>query len=279
MNRLSTERRAHVIGCMVEGMSLRAISRITGVARNTLNKLLLDLGEACSDQALRNLGCERLELDEIWAFVHAKDRNLPEELRRDPTVGSVWTWTAIDADTKVIPTWRVGERTRADAFQFVADLRSRVKVGHRVQITTDGLTHYADVIEPLWRGTVDFATMSKTYAIAPGDERRYSPPVCTGVEVRIITGDPDPDLISTSYVERQNLTMRMGMRRYTRLTNAFSKRIEQHAAAVALHFMHYNFCRPHQTLTREEGRSTTPAMAAGVAMYPWSLTQLAELLA
>jgi len=275
VNRLSTERRAHIVGCLVEGMSLRATSRITGAARNTLDKLLLDLGEAAADyqdRTLRNLRCARLELDEIWAFVHGKDKNLPEHLKNEPGYGSVWCWTAIDSDTKLIPTWLVGDRSRADAFAFFADLRARVRPGYRVQITTDGLSHYADVIEPLWRCSVDFAQMIKTYAVPPDDDRRYSPPVCTGVDVRVVTGDPDPELISTSYIERANLTLRMGSRRYTRLTNGHSKAIEQHCAAVALHFMHYNFCRKHQTL------KTTPAVAAGVERYPWSLTQLAELL-
>jgi IS1 family transposase len=275
MNRLSTEKRGQIIGLLCEGMSLRATSRLTGVARNTLNRLLLDLGEACAeyqDGALQNLDSTRIECDEIWAFCHAKDKNLPEDLRGEPGYGSVWTWTAIDADSKLICSWLVGERTLPDAYRFAVDLRSRLK--NRVQLTTDGLGLYAIVIDGLFRNGIDYAVMQKTYGTPVDDERRYAPAVCTGVEVRIISGDPDPDLISTSYVERQNLTMRMGMRRFTRLTNGFSKRIEQHAAAVALHFMHYNFARTHQSL----GKRVTPAMAAGIERHPWSLTQIAELL-
>jgi len=258
-------------------MSLRAINRVTGVARNTINSLLLDLGAAATeyqDRTLRNLDCQRIECDEIWSFVHAKDRNLPEKLRNEPGYGSVWTWTAIDADTKLVPSWLVGERTMRDAYEFLSDLKSRRKVGIRPQLTTDGLGIYPPVVDSLWRNSIDYATMQKEYGTAIEDERRYSPAICTGVDVRIITGDPDPDLISTSYVERQNLTMRMGMRRYTRLTNGHSKALEQHVAAVALHFLHYNFARPNMAL----GKRVTPAMAAGIEGYPWSLMQIAELL-
>jgi len=281
MNRLSTERRGQVVACLVEGMSIRSTVRVTGVAKNTVTKLLLDLGAACSDyqdEMLRNLDCDRFECDEIWSFVGAKAKNVMEHHPDD--YGDVWTWTAIDADSKLVPSWLVGERNSRDCYFFLADLRSRLRPGNRIQLTTDGLGSYLQVIEPLFGADrVDFAQLVKMYGHdARDDEAKYSPATCTGIDKRVVTGDPDRSLISTSYVERQNLTMRMGMRRFTRLTNAFSKKVENHAAAVSLHFMHYNFGRPHITLTKKAGRPTTPAMAAGVAHYPWSTFQIAQLL-
>jgi IS1 family transposase len=193
-------------------------------------------------------------------------------------MANVWCWTAIDADTKLIPSWLVGERTNRDCYAFLADLRSRLGPG-RVQLTTDGLASYLAVIEPLFGADrTDFAQLIKMYGESPESERRYSPATCTGVERRVVTGSPNPALISTSYVERQNLTMRMDMRRFTRLTNAFSKKVENHAHAVSLHFMHYNFARHHQTLSKRAGRPTTPAMAAGVANHVWSVWEIAKLL-
>jgi IS1 family transposase len=284
MNRLSTERRGQVIYCLVEGMSIRAAVRVTGVAKNTIVKLLCDLGAACSeyqDAALTNLPCEHIECDEIWSFCYSKQKNVPEEFKGTFGYGDVWTWTAIDADTKLVPSWLVGERTNRDAYVFLADLRSRLWPG-RVQITTDGHRPYLQVIEPLFGADrVDFAMLHKMYGTAPvpdSPEHVYSPAKCTGIERRIITGEPDPDYISTSYVERQNLTMRMGMRRFTRLTNGFSKKVENLAHAVSLHYMHYNFVRPHQTLTKKFGRPRTPAMAAGVASHVWSVWEIAGLL-
>jgi IS1 family transposase/lambda repressor-like predicted transcriptional regulator len=283
MNRLSTEQRAQVIGCLVEGMSMRAINRTTGIARNTIDKLLIDLGTACAeyqDGALQNLAIDRVEADEIWAFCYAKQKNVPEEFVGTPGYGDVWTWVAIDADTKLIPSWLVGERTTEDAFHFLHDLRSRMPAGHRFQLSTDGYRCYRSAVDILWaRDEIDYAMIIKDYDSNEGPgTHRYSPATCKSVEKKVVYGDPDAALISTSYVERQNLTMRMGMRRYTRLTNAFSKKIENHAHAVALHFMHYNFCRPHQTLSGKGRGQVTPAMAAGVATAPWSLTQIAELL-
>jgi len=282
VNRLTTERRAQVLGCLVEGMSIRATVRVTGVAKNTIVKLLEDAGPAFADYmdgAFQNLDTKRVEADEIWSFCYAKQKNVPEEFQDTPGYGDVWTWVAIDADTKLIPSWLVGERTIQDCYTFLADLRSRLKPGQRIQLTTDGLGLYPPVVDSLWRNNIDYAVMVKEYGNAPEpDQRRYSPAVCTGIDVRVMAGDPDRSKVSTSYVERQNLTMRMGMRRFTRLTNAFSKKVENHAHAASLHFMHYNFCRPHQTLTKRAGRPTTPAMAAGLVSYPWSLTQIAELL-
>jgi IS1 family transposase/lambda repressor-like predicted transcriptional regulator len=282
MNRLSTEKRAQIIGCLVEGMSMRAISRTAGVSRNTIDKLLGDLGEACAefqDGALTNLDVKRVEADEIWSFCYAKQKNVPEDFKDTPGYGDVWTWVAIDADTKLVPSWLVGERTTQDCYVFMADLKSRIRTGNRIQLTTDGFSSYPPVVDSLWRNAIDYAQIIKDYQGATGDEaRKYSPPTCTVIDKVVVTGDPDESKISNSYVERQNLTMRMGMRRFTRLTNAFSKKVENHAHAISLHFMHYNFCRPHQTLTKKAGKPTTPAMAAGVATYPWSLTQLAELL-
>jgi IS1 family transposase/lambda repressor-like predicted transcriptional regulator len=282
MNRLSTEQRAQVIGCLVEGMSMRAISRTTGVARNTIDKLLIDLGTACADfqdAALRNLDIHRVEADEIWAFCYAKAKNVPEDFIGTEGYGDVWTWVGIDADTKLVPSYLVGERTTEDCYEFMRDLRSRIKIGNRIQLTTDGFGSYQPVVWGLWGNKIDYAIVVKEYKGATGEEaRRYSPASCSSIQKHKISGQPDADLVSTSYVERQNLTMRMGMRRFTRLTNGFSKKVENHAHAVSLHFMHYNFGRPHQTLTKKYGRPTTPAMAAGVADHPWSLTQIAELL-
>jgi IS1 family transposase len=282
MNRLSAEKRAQVLGCLVEGMSIRATVRVTGAAKNTIVKLLADAGEACAtfqDAAIRNLDTTRVECDEIWSFCYAKQKNVPEEYQGTPGYGDVWTWTAIDADTKLIPSWLIGERTTADCYTFLSDLRDRLKPGQRIQLTTDGFGSYPSVVDALWRDNIDDAQMIKEYTDPSAeDRRRYSPAKCKVVDVNVLNGDPDPMLISTSYVERQNLTMRMGMRRFTRLTNGFSKKVVNLAHAVSLHFMHYNFCRPHQTLTKAAGTPTTPAMAAGLADYPWSLTQLAELL-
>ena len=280
MNRLNTEQRAQVIGCLVEGMSIRSTVRVASVAKNTIVKLLCDLGRVCTDYqdtAFRNLTCKTMQCDEIWSFCYAKQRNVPEEFKGTPGYGDVWTWVAIDADTKLVPSWLVGERTLADAYTFISDLKSRLN--GRIQLTTDGLNLYLTVVDSLLRDRVDYAILHKLYG-APegqGNDRRYSPSVCTGVEGRPVMGNPDPEKISTSYVERQNLTMRMGMRRFTRLTNGFSKKVENLTHAVSLHYMYYNFARPHQSLKDERGRKITPAMAAGIATFPWSLAQIAAL--
>jgi IS1 family transposase len=277
MNRLSTERRAQILSMMVEGNSLRATTRMAGCSINTVSKLLLDIGDACTafqDRTLVDLPCRTLQCDEIWSFVYSKQKNVPADRQGEFGVGDVWTWTAIDADTKLVPSWFVGQRTAEDGFLFLMDLKGRL--ANRVQMTTDGLRAYSAAIGFSFGTEVDWAVLQKTYRSDPRGERRYSPAVCTGMDISVKRGDPDPAKISTSYVERQNLTMRMGMRRFTRLTNGFSKKVDNHMAAVALHFMHYNFARPHTTLANPYPR--TPAMAAGVADHIWTMTEIAALL-
>jgi IS1 family transposase len=286
MNKLSTERRAQVVSCLVEGMSIRGTVRVTGVAKNTIVKLLADLGQACADYqdaTLTNLSTKRVECDEIWSFCHSKQKNVPEEHEGEFGYGDVWTWVALDADTKLVPSWLVGERTTIDAYTFLSDLKSRLR--GRVQMTTDRHRPYLTVVEPLFASHgIDFAMLHKLYGNGGGVEgqRRYSPAVCTGIDKLVICGEPIEALISTGYVERQNLTMRMGMRRFTRLTNAFSKKVENLARVVSIHFMHYNFCRVQQslTITRTDGKpiKQTPAMAAGVATHAWSVYELVALL-
>jgi IS1 family transposase len=275
MNRLSTERRAQIIGCLVEGNSIRATVRMTGAAKNTITKLLADLGEACAeyqDGVLQDLPCKVLEVDEIWSFCYAKQKNVPEQFKGTPGYGDVWTFTSICADTKLVPSWLVGERTSDDAEYFLTDLASRLE--GRVQLSTDGHRIYEGTVGPAFRQNVDWAQIQKQFS--GGEDGKYSPPVCIGTKRRVVKGDPDPDRISTSYVERQNPTMRMGMRRFTRLTNGFSRKVENLAHAVSLHFMHYNFARPHRSLKERYPR--TPAMAAGVADHIWSLEEIAALL-
>ena len=272
MNRLTTEKRAQVVGALVEGNSIRATVRMTGAAKNTVTKLLVDLGAACGqyqDHAMRNLPCKTIQVDEIWAYCYAKAANVPQEHKGTFGYGDVWTWTALCADTKVVPSWLVGERTIDDGWAFLQDLKGRL--AGRVQLTSDGWNGYLSAVGLSFGRDIDYAMLQKIYGPDPG-ERRYSPPICLGAKAKIIRGNPDPTKISTSYVERQNLTMRMGMRRYTRLTNAFSKKVENLAHAVALHYMHYNFARVHGTI------KTTPAMAAGVADHKWSLYEIAALL-
>ncbi len=276
MNRLSTEKRAVVIGCLVEGNSIRATVRMTGVAKNTVTKLLVDLGEACSeyqDHALRDLPCTTIQCDEIWSFCYAKQKNVPEEHQGSFGYGDIWTWTALCADTKLVPSWLVGERTTDDALVFMQDLRGRL--ANRVQMTTDGHRAYWTAVGLTFGRDIDHAILQKLYGPDSG-AGRYSPPVCTGTKTTVLRGNPDASKINTSYVERQNLTMRMGMRRFTRLTNGFSKKVENLSHAVALHYMHYNFARPHKTLSK--AGPTTPAMAAGVADHVWSLREIAGLL-
>jgi IS1 family transposase len=275
MNRLSTKKRAQIIGCLVEGNSIRATVRMTGAAKNTITKLLADLGEACAeyqDGALQSLPCKVIEVDEIWSYCYAKQKNVPEQFKGTPGYGDVWTFTAICADTKLAPSWLVGERTSDDAEFFLTDLASRLE--GRIQLSTDGHRIYEGTVGPAFRHNVDWAQIQKQYA--GGEVGKYSPAECIGTKRRVVKGDPDPDRISTSYVERQNLTMRMGMRRFTRLTNGFSRKVENLAHAVSLHFMHYNFARPHQSLKERYPR--TPAMAAGVADHIWSLEEIAALL-
>jgi len=277
MNRLSTEKRAQIIGCLVEGNSIRATVRMTGAAKNTIVKLLADLGEACAeyqDGALQGLPCKVVEVDEIWSFCYAKQKNVPEQFKGTPGYGDVWTFTAIDAVTKLVPSWLVGERTSDDAEYFLTDLASRLE--GRIQLSTDGHRIYEGTVGPSFRNNVDWAQIQKHYAADPKQTGKYSPGVCIGTKRRPMKGDPDPERISTSYVERQNLTMRMGMRRFTRLTNGFSRKVETLAHAVSLHFMHYNFARPHRSLKERYPR--TSAMAAGVADHTWSLEEIAALL-
>ncbi len=259
---------------MVEGVSIRAISRMTGASKNTIVKLLADAGEAFSDfqnEKLRNLSCNRLQLDEIWSFVYAKAKNVSCAVAAPDVAGDVWTWTAIDADTKLIVSWLVGDRSGETASRFVRDFADRLK--HRVQITTDGHKAYLQAIEEAFGNDADYAMLEKIYAAPPQTgSTRYSPAECCGTRTHRVSGNPDPAHISTSFVERQNLSMRMSIRRFTRLTNAFSKKIENHVHAISIYFMHYNFCRVHQTLR------VTPAMEAGVADHVWSLEEIAGLL-
>jgi IS1 family transposase len=274
MNRLSTEDRTRVVAALIEGNSLRATARMTGVARMTVEKLLRDLGEACAkyqDEHLRNLRCRRVQCDEIWAFVYAKKTNVTTEIaKRHPDAGDIWTWTALDADSKLIVSWFIGGRDGNAAYTFMQDVASRLR--GRVQLTTDGHTPYLAAVEDAFGIDIDYAMLQKIYGSAPEAEHRYSPAVCLGAIGRPIIGEPNPKHISTSFVERQNLTMRMHMRRFTRLTNGFSKKVGMHAAAVSLHFMYYNFCKIHQTLR------VTPAMEANVSDHAWSLEEMVALL-
>lgn len=273
MNKLSIERRARILGCLVEGNSLRATARMTDSAKNTVVKLLVDIGKACAEyqnEALRNLSCKRLQCDEIWSFCYAKDKNVPESKKGQFGYGDVWTWTAICADTKLVPSWLVGDRGIETATIFLEDLASRLS--HRVQLTTDGHRVYLGAVEGVFGIDIDYAMLVKLYGeITPEGQRKYSPAECIGCKPEIIRGNPDPRHISTSYAERQNLTMRMSMRRFTRLTNAFSKKVENLAHAVSLHFMYYNFARIHRTLR------VTPAMEAGISDHVWSLEEIAVL--
>ena len=275
MNRLSTEKRAAVVASLVEGNSIRATCRMTGVSKNTVMKLLGDLGFVCSihqDRKLRDLACERIQCDEVWSFVGAKQKNVRPERRADGW-GDIWTWVALDSDTKLVVSYRVGPRDVREAVAFMTDLAGRLR--HRIQLTTDGLHLYLNAVDAAFQGDVDYAQLIKVYGTDQDSrkpERRYSPGVCLEAIPSRVNGDPDPDHISTSHVERLNLTTRMSVRRYTRLTNAFSKKVENHAAAVSLHFFHYNFCRAHQTL------KTTPAVAAGVTDHVWKLPELIGLL-
>lgn len=277
MNRLSRGERAQIIRLLVEGNSLRSTTRITGRSINTVSKLLVDLGVACEryqDEHLRDLTSSRIECDEIWSFCRAKAKNVPDEHRGEPGWGDIWTWVAHDPDTKLVSTWLVGDRDADSANRFLADLHSRLRA--RVQLTTDGYRPYLDAVELAFGRDVDFAQLVKFYGTDPSEERKFSPPVVLSEEVRIIQGQPDPERISTSGVERQNLTMRMGMRRFTRLTNGFSKKVQNHAAAIAIHFLYMNYGRPHKALANPYPR--TPAMAAGLADHVWTCEEIAALL-
>ncbi len=278
MNRLGTEKRRAVIACLVEGNSIRATVRMTGVAKNTVVKLLVDLGTACSDyqdRVMRDLPCKHIQADEIWTFCGSKAKNVPAEKYDDPNYGDVWTWVAIDSDTKLVPSYRVGARDLQEAQLFMRDVAKRLR--HRVQLTTDAHRPYLTAVEGAFAGDVDYAQLIKVYGSdaskRKGGAAKYSPAVCLGSHSEVVTGSPDPAHVSTSHVERANLTMRMSMRRFTRLTNAFSKKLENLAAAVSLHFAHYNFCRVHLSLDGQ-----TPAMAAGVTDHVWTLDELIGLL-
>jgi IS1 family transposase len=273
MNRLSIEKRAALLGMLVEGNSLRATSRLGDVSINTVTKLLVDLGAACSayhDEHVRNLRLRYIQCDEIWAFCYAKDKNVPADKRGIFGYGDVWTWVAIDADTKLVPSFMVGTRGAQTAKAFMDDLAGRLS--NRVQLTTDGHRVYLQAVENAFGSEIDYAMLVKLYGKDAEAETHYSPAECIGCREIGITGRPDPRHVSTSFVERQNLTMRMNMRRFTRLTNAFSKKVENHVAMVATHFMHYNFCRIHQTLR------VSPAMEAGIANHVWSLEEAVSLL-
>jgi len=274
MNQLTTEKREQIISALVEGNSIRATVRMTGASKNTIAKPLIELGSACSEymnKHLVNLSCQRVQCDEIWSFIGCKQKNVrPEQIGRDGFVGDIWTWVAIDADTKLVCSWMVGDRSSRTAIPFVQDLAGRL--ANRVQLTTDGHKAYLRAVDAAFGTDIDYAMLVKLYNETSEGQKRYSPAECIGCKREEISGSPDPSHISTSYVERQNLTMRMQMRRFTRLTKAFSKKVENHVAALAIHYMHYNFVRIHQTLR------VTPAMAAGVTQRLWSVKDLIALI-
>jgi IS1 family transposase len=273
MNRLDVETRVSILSALVEGTGINATSRMTGVSNNTVLKLLRDVGTACDryhNEHVRNLKTRRVQADEIWSFVHAKDKNVSEEQKRFG-VGSVWTWTALDADSKLLISYLVGLRDAGYAYEFMSDVASRLT--NRVQLTTDGHKAYLDAVEGVFGIDVDYAQLVKIYGTEQlTGETRYSPPKCLGARPATLTGNPDENHISTSYVERANLTMRLMNRRFTRLTLGFSKKVENHIHALALFTFHYNFCKIHKTLR------CTPAMAAGVSGKLWELKDIVGLI-
>lgn len=274
MNKLTKEKRVQVLAALVEGNSIRSTVRMTGISKNTITKLLRDVGRVCEryqNEIMVDLSCKRIQVDEIWSFCYSKEKSVPEDLKGHFGYGDVWTWVALDADTKLVPSWLIGGRDAGWATAFLRDLAGRLK--HRVQLTSDGHRAYLSAVEDAFGGDVDYATLIKLYGKDKGKaEQKYSPAPVTGCKLAVINGNPDTRHISTSYVERQNLTMRMNMRRFTRLTNGFSKKVENLHWAVALHFMHYNFCRIHKTL------KVTPAMEAGISDHLWSLEDIVDLL-
>ncbi|WP_336987694.1 IS1 family transposase [Altererythrobacter aquiaggeris] len=274
MNKLDTKARATILHMLCEGSSIRSIVRITGVSKNTVSKLLIDAGKVCAayhETNVRNLQTTRVEVDEIWSFTYAKQKNVKTAKAAPTNAGDTWTWTAIDADSKMIVSYLVGGRDAEYAMWFMDDLRSRL--ANRVQLTSDGHKSYLEAVEGAFGADVDYAQLIKIYGNAPDSFKgRYSPADCTGIKKRAIEGRPDKSLVSTSYVERANLTMRMHMRRFTRLTNGFSKKIDNHAHAVALHMMYYNFVRIHKTL------KVSPAMAAGVTDRLWDIADIVMLI-
>ncbi|MGP8215067.1 MAG: IS1 family transposase [Bacteroidia bacterium] len=272
MNKLPIEKRTQIINCLVEGMSLRATSRLSGCSINTVTKLLVDVGKACQkfhNETVKNIASKRVQCDEIWSFVYAKAKNVPEEKQGE--AGDVWTWVGMDSDSKLVISWFIGNRDAESAHELMEDLATRLT--KRVQLTTDGLKAYLDAVEDAFPSGIDFAQLVKLYGNTTREEaRKYSPAECIGATKTPIMGAPDPDHISTSHIERQNLTMRMHMRRFTRLTNAFSKKVENHCYAIALHFVYYNFCKAHKSLNK-----ATPAMAAGLTDWFMEISDIVKL--
>ncbi len=275
MRKLGQKQRAQILHMLCEGNSIRSIERMTGCSKNTISKLLVDAGKACSvyhDEHVRNLECRRIQCDEIWSFTYSKQKNVATAKAAPEGAGDTWTWTALDADSKLIVSYLVGGRDSEYAIEFMDDVAARL--ANRVQITTDGHKAYLEAVEGAFGGDVDYAQLVKMYGSAPEAMKgRYSPAECTGIRKRRVEGNPAKEDVSTSYVERSNLTMRMHMRRFTRLTNGFSKKIENHAYAVALHMMYYNFVRQHKSL---DGLS--PAMAAGVSDRLWDMSDIVALV-
>lgn len=273
MNKLTKTQRARALHLLCEGMSIRAVTRLTGISKTTVTKLVVDAGAAAAwyqDRVFQNLGCKKLQIDEVWGFVGSKEKNAPAEAKAAGIAGDAWLWMATDADTKLVPCWHVGRRNVDAANEFIDDLASRL--AKRVQISTDGLRVYVGAIDRAFGGKVDYAMLVKIYGPAPEGQRRYSPAECIGTIKTPIQGNPDPAHVSTSYAERNNLNVRMHSRRMTRLTNAFSKKMENHAHAMALHFFYYNFVRIHKTL------KVTPAMAAGVTDRLWEISDIVSVL-
>lgn len=275
MNLLTTAERVRIVACLVEGSGVRSTCRMTGFAKGTVLKLLCDLGAVCEtihDEKVRGLRTARLECDEIWSYVGMKKKNVPESMKDRSDLGDIWTWTGLDADSKLMVSWLVGDRTNESARAMMWDMAGRI-VSERVQLTSDGYRYYRHAIDEAFGDSADYSELHKVYGGADGSANaRYSPSICIGCIRRRILGNPNPEHISTSYVERANLTMRMGMRRFTRLTNAFSKKLTNHVAAIALFMVHYNFCKVHGTIKK------TPAMAAGITDHVWSIDEIVAAL-
>ena len=273
MNKLPVAKRVQILSMLVEGSSLRSISRVCGVSINTVTKLLVDAGMACAayhDEMVRNVAAKRIQADEIWSFCYAKDKNVKDAKAAPDGAGNIWTWTALDPDSKLMVTWWAGDRTSSTGLNFLEDMQSRL--ANRIQLTTDGHGAYLEAVPFTFGDNVDFAQLIKIFKETKGGAGRYSPAQCTGTKTKIISGNPDPAHIGTSHAERQNLTMRMSMRRFTRLTNAFSKKFENHCHSLALYFVFYNWMRKHKA------HSKTPAMAAGLTDKPMLMADLVEIL-